>query len=455
MRWDAELFRPGPVMIATATPDAAAINFFWLLRLRWWAVAGQVVVIIAAALLVEVRLPLLSLFSLVAISVLINLAGMFWAGRGPKVAEWMVASLTAFDVLLLTGLLYLSGGPYNPFSFLYVVHIALASVILEVRWAWAVAVLSLAAFAGLFAGHVDLVFAHTGAHDFERIHLRGMWVALAVAAVFIVHFLQRVTRSLADRDAELATAREQNAKSEKLASLATLSAGAAHELSTPLSTIAVIAKELERELAAGVAKEDAVADAKLIREQVQRCRRILDQMAADAGASKGESIVKVTAEALLEAALEGLPGRERVDVVVDARARAEALEVPVRALAQTLRAVTKNALDASPAEARVELRIRSTGDRWSVSVADRGSGMPPEILARVGEPFFTTKEPGRGMGLGLFLGRAVVERLGGGLELTSRAGEGTEVVLSVPGVLERGRTPRPQLEGAAQVETHS
>ncbi len=264
-------------------------------------------------------------------------------------------------------------------------------------------------------------------------HVEGMWIAFGLAAVFIVYFVQRVTRALAAREAELEAARLATARHEKLASLATLAAGAAHQLSTPLSTIAVVAKELEHQLAHSDAGEEPVADARLIREQVERCRDILTQMAADAGESAGESTTTVRIAEILESARRGLADAERVAVDLTAAERT-VLRVPPRALAQALRALIRNALDATPVSAAVRITARTGDSRCSIEVRDSGGGMSREVLARAGEPFYTTKAPGKGMGLGLFLARAVVERLGGSLELDSSEGRGTcaRVVLPMP-----------------------
>jgi two-component system sensor histidine kinase RegB len=335
-------------------------------------------------------------------------------------------------------LLDLSGGPFNPFSALYLVHIALAAVVLRAGWTWALAGLAIACFGVLFVDHLWFPTGGEPAqhpqhhiHD-VRMHLEGMWAAFALAAGFIVYFVQRVTRALAAREAELVTARAASARHEKLTALATLAAGAAHELSTPLSTIAVAARELERHLSRIEAGASSLEDARLIREQVARCRDILSQMASGAGAWHGESIVELAPAALVEEALEGLPGRERVRVEVDGRAREERELVPAHAFARAIRGVVKNALQASAPGAEVRLGLAREAEAWRLSVVDSGAGMPAEVLARAGEPFFTTKAPGEGMGLGLFLTRAVLDQLGGRLVLDSAPSRGTTVVLTWP-----------------------
>jgi two-component system sensor histidine kinase RegB len=260
-------------------------------------------------------------------------------------------------------------------------------------------------------------------------HVHGMWVALSLSAIFVVFFVQRVAAALADRERELAAAREQGARREKLASLATLAAGAAHELGTPLGTIAIVAKELERALASD-AREEVRGDLRLIREMVTRCRAILNRMSARAGENAGEALERIPAQAWTDAALDGLPARTRVRVErLDAGATVVG---PPLALGDALRGLLKNALQASAPDAPVALRITAERGRVRAAVTDRGPGMPPEVLARVGEPFFTTKGPGDGMGLGLFLTRALAEQLGGEFHIASRPGEGTEAWIDLP-----------------------
>ncbi len=414
--------------------DAHAINFRWLLALRWGAIAGQIVTIAVARGGMEIPLPLVPLAAIVAVEIATNLAAMAWSGSGRPVREATLAALMLADVVLLTGLLALTGGPFNPFSCLYLVNIALAAVVLHPRWTWTLVTVSLACFGTLFAqpGFGSVAAPDVGHEAHFRMHLRGMWVAFGVAAVFIVYFVQRVTRALAARDAELAAIQARTARHERLAALATLAAGAAHELATPLSTIAVAAKELERQLAAGGHALDATEDARLIREQVERCRGILELMAADAGASAGEAIVPLRIADVLAEALEGCPDRVHVRARTDDGRLDGTVRAPRRALVRAVRGLIENAVHASRPGGAIAVSVRPGAGAWRLEVRDDGAGMPPDVLARAGEPFFTTKAPGAGMGLGLFLARATAERLGGALELSSRPGAGTTVEMILP-----------------------
>ena len=385
--------------------DRNRLNFRWLLTLRWSSIAGQLATILGVEWLLGVSVPLLELFAIVAAEAASNLAFAVWFHRRPRVHEWHLAAVMALDVALLTGLLYFTGGPFNPFSFLYLVPIALAAVVLHAHWTWMLVALSFAAFGLLLLDHRDLPAV---AGDFTEVHARGMWVALGVAAAFIVHFLLRVTHALGRRERELAQARSLAVQRERMASLATMAAGAAHELATPLATIAVVAKELERQLDPATAARE-VEDVQLIREQVARCRLILDQMAGGAGASAGESIAAVTLGELLASAMSDLRREPPVKLEVAGDAAGTVLRLPLRAMVQALRNLITNAQDASPGDREVTVDAGLADGRVRISVRDRGRGMDPEVAARAGEPFFTTKAPGVGMGLGLFLTRAVVD----------------------------------------------
>jgi two-component system sensor histidine kinase RegB len=277
-------------------------------------------------------------------------------------------------------------------------------------------------------------WAPFGVQDHEAmmaVHLYGMLVAVAIAAFVIVLIVQRVTRALAGRDEELARERRLAEQRAKLASLVTLAAGAAHELATPLGAIAIASKELDRELSRGGAAQGALDDLRLIRAQVDRCKGILQQMSARAGENAGEPIVEFSVNRWVEGSLDGLPGRERV------RPDIACGEVRVRGPVQGM----ERALQATTGE--VWLRALCADGGVVVEVQDRGAGMSPEVLARIGEPFFTTKDPGQGSGLGVYIARTLAEQLGGALEVLSQPGQGTTARIAIPGT----RTVREEARG--------
>ena len=421
-----------PALTQSESTGQNETNLTWLLRLRWGALAGQLLTIVFVRYVMRSPLPIADLLGLLAISLLVTVA---WHLRPPGLeirSSWLGATMV-LDILVFSGLLYFTGGPMNPFSFLYLVPIALAAMILGSAWTWALVLLSLTASGVLFFWHRPLELGESHA-EHMRLHLQGMWIAFGVGAAFIVYFLRRIQRALADRDAELQASRNQVARQERLAALATLAAGAAHELSTPLATIAVVAKELERAVDSdgGGADPRIAEDVRLVRAQVERCRAILERMCVDAGEMRGERLALATVDELVAGSLAGLGGEIAVRTDVEPGLANVSLHVPARAIAEAIRGVLKNAQDASPAGEAVNLIVRRADHAVDFAVEDRGPGMSRTTLERVGEPFFTTKPTGRGMGLGVFLARTIVERVGGTLRLDSTLGRGTTAVVRVP-----------------------
>jgi two-component system sensor histidine kinase RegB len=393
-------------------------------------IAGQLLVVLGVRMVLHLALPLSPLLAIVGLEVGLNLVGMVCRRRREPREWWLVAIMSA-DIVLFTGLLYFTGGPSNPFSFLYLVQIALAAITVRAAWSGALTGLALLGSAVLFLVKSPLSTGISHAAYME-LHLRGMWVAFGVAAGFIAYFLFRVRRALEQREAELNESRRAAARQDRLASLATLAAGAAHELSTPLATIAVAVKELEREQSRGGGAAETLSDIRLIREQVDRCRAILERMSSDAGESIAESLAPVTLGELIKNAITGLASRITVRCQVPEAATSLRMWLPHRAMAQAVRGLVKNAQEASPPGSEVRVEVVARPESILIAIEDHGPGIPRPLIDRIGEPFFTTKPPGSGMGLGVFLARAVTERLGGQVRLESQPGQGTIATLQLP-----------------------
>jgi len=419
------------------------INLAWLIRLRWAALLGQLGTVLVVGLGVGIELPWRGVLSVLVFEVLSNAWLEYWAhgarnrGESPRLVALVRAikiSVMAVDVLLLSILLYLTGGVANPFSVFYVVQLVLAAVLLRPSRAVAVSLLTVLCYGTLLYTSREFPAVRPGAEHLPR----GQLVAFSTAIMVILYFVTRVTSALHAHEVELQQEQELSLRRDRIEALGTLAAGAAHELATPLSTIAVAASELAYQLERGQVDEETLEDARLIREQVASCRRILDQMTIDTGTQVGEPMVDLTVGELLEATVSELPDNESVVVDVAVELRDRRLFVPRTGLSMALRGIVKNAVDASAAGARVSLAAELVDDALQISILDRGEGMNEAVLERALDPFFTTKEPGQGMGLGLFLARSTFERLGGSLRIESRPGVGTRVIVALPiGPLER------------------
>lgn len=435
------------IEIDDADPADASLWLPWLVRMRWAAVGGQLLTIAVAGWALDLDLHVGWLLAIVAFTALSNVVLATHQDRLAGHANRIAAAVIALDVVLLTALLGLSGGAANPFSVLYLVHVSLAALLFGFRWSLAIAGLCAACYATIFLVQAPLGMNHAEhmGHDMGHgagaigLHLQGMWAATVVAALILSYFVARTAAALRERDVQLRTLERAASRNEKLVALSALAAGAAHELGSPLGTIAVAAGELDRAARLLPGAERLAEDARLIREEAARCREILARMSGEAGADLGEGLDPIDIKTLFDAVRDRLDPREWQRIAVVCAALDTPLRAPRTALAQALVNLVRNGLAAVPEGSQVSLSAFVHGDSVRFEVRDGGSGMAPAVLSRAGEPFFSTRPAGGGMGLGLFLSRAVAERLGGRLTLESDPDRGTRAVLEVRrNPLERG-----------------
>ncbi len=410
------------------------IAFSWLLRLRWGAVLCQALLILMAYLFLKIAIPI----PIVSIIILFQGASNFYFSglvqRKKRISEWLFGLVMFLDVFFLTALIFYTGGPMNPFTFLYLVHIVIGALLMHPNWSWSLAIFTVLCYAGLFIvepitlgqsglGQAGGIFGlvqnqevcHTEIQELSmlsghmELHLQGMLLAFTITAFFIVFFVGRIQKALEEYQRTVDSLEEEKAKSEKLASLATLAAGATHEFSTPLSTIAVAAGEMLHELKDVKNNQDLLADAQLIRDQVANCKEILFQMAADAGKHLGEPLDEYTTAEILDRVLQSIAAEDHDRIRINNEADALLFLVPIRTLVRSIKGLINNGLDASGADSPVKVRCYSDNKFLYFDIQDQGTGMDQSILAKAHEPFFTSKEPGKGMGLGLFLAQMLLK----------------------------------------------
>lgn len=383
---------------------------------------GQWVTVLVTVQWLRIPLPLTPVLLCIGLTALSNLAlHAVPHGRGESVG--VLTTIMATDVLLLTALLHFTGGPHNPFTSFYLVHVALAAVALPHREALFLAIECSVGFSLLFLGHSHLprpgdAVCGVGPDLPLNLHLRGMQVAFVLTAACVVGFAGRLQQSLA-------RARAAAVHHERFAGLATLAAGAAHELGTPLGTIQIAAGELARAAQRHPEDTELAEDAALIREEVTRCRWILDRLANEAS-DPAESLK-------LTEVIEEVRQRFGPQVVeVRGTVASDLLVAPRQALVQALASLVKNGLDASAPDGTVALETVQEEDWMEFHVTDHGTGLSADARLHAGEPFFTTKPPGSGVGLGLFLVRLLSQRMGGDFELVAHSLGGTRAILRIP-----------------------
>lgn len=347
------------------------------------------------------------------------------------------------DMLSLTALLFASGGPSNPFMLFFFVNLSLSALVLSRQWAWWLNGLSMICFGLLLYEHIQmdqldfglqlLPIRQTGQVSLAQM---GLFVAFATCSSVIVYFMTRLTDELRQQQIDLRVAQERQSKSEKIEALGTLAAGAAHELATPLSTIAVVAGDVEKAFDEHPpdfpGADEVIEDVHLIRSQLDRCRKILDRMSSHAGETVGEAFQAVTMRQLADEVLDELPERQQIVLNLSDNNAVKTLRVPLDSICQAIRGLVQNAIDVSQGRSKVKVNIDHDSEGWRWQIVDTGEGMSPDVLQRIREPFFTTKPPGQGMGLGLFLANNVIQRLDGEIDIQSKPGIGTTVTVRLP-----------------------
>lgn len=409
-----------------------ANGLFWLLRLRWLAALGILLLSGTSVWLFGLRLPW-ALISGAVLVILASNAAALWVRPVSEraVNRWLVGLIFG-DGLLVTVLLYFTGGAHNPFTVLYVLHITLAVILLNGAWAWFLVLLCGAGFGLLFTSdHMLIGPEGVPVCDDLNFHLQGMLAATVAAGGGVVYFVTHLNQGLRRLREENARAREAAARERHFSALITMAAGVSHELATPLGTIAVASRELEVAAQSGCCNAACIGDIRLIRSEVLRCRRLLEKIAAPEPGDGQADSTGMRVDDLRRALGEILPesGAERVEWK---QGGFDGMVPRGRMILHALGVLVKNGLEASGPSGKVEVRVeRSAGAlRWTIT--DSGSGMAPEVLSRAGEPFFTTKPPGSGMGLGIFLARRMLEKGGATLRMECPSGGGTIATIFQP-----------------------
>ncbi len=427
------------------TLTAATSNLYRVFWLRNVMAAVLMLAAAAASSWYRIELPLTSLAA--AIMLMLSLNAFTWWRLGYPNPVGSVELLTQLllDIAILSLLFYATGGYSNPFVWMYLLPITVASVALPIRLTWLVAGLAVASYSGLMfwfeplpmapmgvAGVEDMHMQHMHHESGFSIHLLGMWAGFVVSAAVIAFFVSHMASTLREYDHRLAEAREKALESERMLALGALATGAAHELGTPLATMAVLTRELQQDYPQDPHLRESLT---LLRSQVDRCKSILSSLAASAGQVRAEDSAGQPLDRFLQDTLDHWRNTRPAIVF-----RAELLgtsPAPLVVIDRTLGQALVNLLDnaADAANREVHLSGRWTADELLLDIRDDGEGLTQAIAGQAGTPFFTTKAEA-GMGLGLYLARMIFGRFGGTVTLDNHheGGALTHVRLPLAGL---------------------
>ena len=424
--------------------DARRLKLDTLIRLRWLAVTGQCLALAFVHLELGYQFPFGACLAAVAAAAMLNLWLRIRRPASYRLGSNEATLLLGFDVLQLAALLYLTGGLQNPFAILFLAPVLISATALAPERTLALGLLASACAAFLAFFHHELPWNGPNVLELPHLYVRGILTAILLGIAFTGVFAYRVAEEARQLAAALAATELVLAREQHLSQLDGLAAAAAHELGTPLATIALVSKELDLQAVPGSAMAD---DTKLLREQVERCRSILSRLTSlhdDAGAF----LETISLEHLIEEIAE--PQRPFDDVDIRIECSGSGPEPFCRRSPGLLYGLG-NLVDNGVDFARSRLTIEATWsiDTVTIEIRDDGPGFAPEVLLRAGEPYVTTRAAGHsddenrpGLGLGLFIAKTLIERSGGQLTLANAA-------LPAGGAVVRITWPRPSFEGEA------
>ena len=429
-----------PLLLAPPAPEPVAVaperragraNLRQLIELRWLAVGGQLATVLVVHLGLDIALPWAEMLSLLGILVAFNLFSLWRARLSQPVSQIELCVALLVDVGVLTGQLYLAGGSDNPFIYLYLLQVAVASVLLRPAYLMAVMLSTVCGFVLLMQWHRPLLLDPTSPTTLSPNYLGGLLLCFLLNVALVSVFIVRIHRNLRQRDAELAELRQRAAEEVHIVRMGLLASGAAHELGTPLATLSVILGDWAH-MAPFAAEPELREEIEEMQRQILRCKAIVTGILMSAGEMRGEAPGLTGLQAFIDRlAADWRAAHPHLGLAVRCEGLPDIEIISDSALQQVVANLLDNAAEAAPGSRPTLVASCAGGATLALTVLDDGPGFDPQRLRHFGEPYQSGKgQPGRGMGL--FLSVNVARTLGGRLEAHNRPEGGAAVTLTLP-----------------------
>jgi two-component system sensor histidine kinase RegB len=422
------------------------MNLRWFFVLRNLLICVEALTVLISVYGLDIPLHQTALTAIITLQMALNWYTWLRLDRDRPVSASELCIQLSFDILAITAILYFTGGATNPLTWFFLLPLIIAAIVLPQTFTWYLVIFASSCYTILMLYYepLPLIVPMTLAdipqqhdhhvmmdHDDIRIHVFGMWFGFVFSAVLVAYFVVGMADSLRKLDRKLANVREQSLRNERVVALGTLAAGAAHEMGTPLGTMAILIHDMEKDYEHS---QDLHQKMKILREQVNRCKAALSVMSASAGAVRAESgrimpISRYLDEVVASWRQQGLETQldyRKTGFEPSPNILAE------RTLTHALVNILNNSSDASPQG--ITLRTRWTIEHAILEILDEGPGISPAISATLGKDPVSSKE--HGLGVGLFLAFAAVERLGGKIKMqgrTDKRGTLTHITLPLSG----------------------
>mgnify|MGYP005620370935 CR=1 FL=1 len=423
------------LLSATSESQARSRYLRLLCWIRVFALGGQVAAILVAQF--QMHLPMDYGLLWGVIFGLVSLIAYSWYRSGSEklVSELSYGTNLALEILAFSLLIYLSGGATNPFVFYYLVPLAVGVATLRKGNAWLLCGLSIGVYTLLLFQYQPLALfdmSHGMAVSWRSPHILGMWMNFIVSALLITYFVSRMADQIRSQERQLATNEQQQREDEHLLAMGTFAAGTAHELGTPLSSLAIILQDLSQQVGLD---EDQRKELEIACGEVDRCKIILQRLVSAAHSAQNSSRRRVTAIALVEQLADQarhlFPSAE---IELDNPESFSSVSIEVdTAIEQSLLNLLANALESSLSNnaSKVELHLQlAARSRLKIIIRDFGAGVPDEVLSKLGKLLISQKADG--LGMGYFLANASINRTGGQLSIRNLDGGGAETLIELP-----------------------